>query len=92
MVTIGFYALWSNGVSYNSSVSTIICTTQNPDIKQIIADRTLGSQPLAEDIAKTKLRFGIVQQHSGTDSTPDGSGGRIGFGVEGTVTPLPRKR
>ncbi|KAF2139835.1 uncharacterized protein K452DRAFT_274310 [Aplosporella prunicola CBS 121167] len=90
-ISMGAYAFRSNGISYNSMVSTIICTTQNPDIREVVGDRTLGCQPLAEDIAQTKLRFGIVQKRSYSHDGFDES--HIGFGVEGTVSPLraPRK-
>ncbi|OJD38901.1 formylmethionine deformylase-like protein [Diplodia corticola] len=90
MVCAGFFAYRSNGASYSSAVSTFICTTQNPDIKDIISDQTSGAQPLPADIAKTKLRFGIVKRREtgGGMLSQRGWTETIGFGVEGTVGAL----
>lgn len=86
-VLLGWSAYISNDVSYDFTVSSIIGTSQTPDLEHLFRRQTLGAQPLDPQIAKTKLRFGTVVPKFSESSAgqPDR---RAAFGLEGTVSEL----
>lgn len=84
ILVAGFYALWSNGVSHNSSFSGILCTTRNAELDDIAEGHWLGSQPLSDEIQNHKLQFGNI-------SDARQSGARVehpAFGVPAAVVKL----
>ncbi|PHH75450.1 hypothetical protein CDD82_4449 [Ophiocordyceps australis] len=78
---IGAMALWRNGITSSASFSTILCTTRNHDLDLLAQGHSLGSDPLPDDIAAVKLKFGCLQAESGKPI-------HAGFGLQGTVTTL----
>ncbi|MCJ1468134.1 hypothetical protein MMC07_006762 [Pseudocyphellaria aurata] len=86
-VILGWSAVVSNGMSYDFTVSSIIGTSQNPDLADLFRQQTPGTQPLDRQIRKTKLRFGAVAPRlSGNSAGLPGQ--RAAFGLEGTVSQL----
>ncbi|MCJ1467049.1 hypothetical protein MMC07_005671 [Pseudocyphellaria aurata] len=84
-IILGWSAVVSNGMSYDFTVSSIIGTSQNPDLADLFRHQTPGAQPLDRQIRKTKLRFGaVVPRLSGNSAGL--SGQRAAFGLEGTVS------
>lgn len=75
---IGAFALWSNGITSNTSFSAILLTTRNADLDALAQGHCLGADPLPDEIAGVKLRFGRL-----TRGEP---ASHAGFGVRGTVT------
>ncbi|MCJ1469699.1 hypothetical protein MMC07_008335 [Pseudocyphellaria aurata] len=88
-IILGWSAVVSNGMSYEYTVSSIIGTSQNPDLADLFRHQTPGAQPLDRQIRKTKLRFGAVAPRLSENSISAGvPGQRAAFGLEGTVSPL----
>ncbi|PHH90682.1 hypothetical protein CDD83_2938 [Cordyceps sp. RAO-2017] len=77
---VGALALWRNGITSSASFSTILCTTRNPDLDTLARGHSLGADPLPDDIAGVKLKFGYLQAGDGKPV------GHAGFGLQGTVT------
>ncbi|KAF4631466.1 hypothetical protein G7Y89_g6667 [Cudoniella acicularis] len=85
-VVIGLRAYYLNGVSHNSSFSSIVSTTRNSTLDELMKGHSLGSEPLDKDISGTKLQFGVLV---GTEREKGGLR-RLGFGVPDEVMPLVR--
>ncbi|EON69439.1 hypothetical protein W97_08699 [Coniosporium apollinis CBS 100218] len=84
-IAIGGFAYHSNGYSASTSFSTILLTTRkNPNLDELSEGQCLGKQPLAEEIGRIKLRFGVL--------SPAGSSGveigHAGFGLMGDTRRL----
>ncbi len=78
---LGAQAFHSNGTSYSSSFSSLLVSTRNPDLDDLVRGRIQGSQSLEEAIMKVKLQYGDVQNNGLNGNTE----GRMGFGLEGTI-------
>lgn len=76
---LGLRAFLLNGVNCDTTFSTILLTTRNPDLDQIAEGHCLGAQPLSKDISGLKLRFGVL---NGADAK------HAAFGVENSVSHL----
>jgi hypothetical protein len=81
-LTIGFYALWDNGVPQDMSFSTVLRTTRNPALDSLATGYCLGSDQLADELSKVKLRFGEVETTQPFK--------HAGFGFKESVTELVR--
>ncbi|KAL2071202.1 hypothetical protein VTL71DRAFT_12437 [Oculimacula yallundae] len=94
-VGVGFYALFLNGVSHETRFSTIVATTRNHGLDELMAGCSLGADPMQKDVLQTRLRLGILRMddNEGSDSrVPRGlKSGRAGFGLESQITPLSRR-
>jgi hypothetical protein len=94
-IAFGFYALYSNGVSYRTSFSTIVATARSHVFNEIMVGATLGAQPMPKDVLKTKLKFGIFEEEEkrGVEDDNNGSGcQKVGFGLESDIRPLTKTR
>ncbi|OAA59889.1 hypothetical protein SPI_06087 [Niveomyces insectorum RCEF 264] len=99
VLVLGAWALWRNGVVSSTSFATALLTTRNPGLTGLLhvqsddntrtgaeADvntvyrRSLGSLPVDSRVQKLRLRFGYIDNNDG---------GLAGFGLDGTVKPLP---
>ena len=56
-IAIGVSAFGINGKSQSTSFSSIVSTTRNKELDDLLANDTLGEKPLKRSIAKTRLRF-----------------------------------
>lgn len=83
-VALGLWALYDNGVSHNMSFSSFMATTRNPTLDKIVAQESLGAEPMSDQILGSKLRFGVLQSH--------GAVAHMGFGLSDEVTPLQRQK
>ncbi|KAJ5353700.1 hypothetical protein N7541_006264 [Penicillium brevicompactum] len=79
-ITIGFFALCSNGVPENTSFSNLLRTTRNPDLDVLTTGYCLGSDHLPDELEKARLRFGEIE-------TPQPFK-HAAFGFEGSVIDL----
>jgi hypothetical protein len=69
-VLVGIHALFINHVSYAVNFSSILRTTRNPNLDNIIRNTTstgldkecnsMGVKPLAKSLEEMQLKFGIV--------------------------------
>lgn len=88
---VGFHALFSNGVSYRTSFSTIVATTRNSAMDDIMIGSSLGGDAIRKDVMQTKLRFGVIDEEQGeviTGEAEISDHQRAGFGLEDKVTTL----
>lgn len=84
MGVIGFVALRRNGVSSQTTFSSILRTTRNPTLDQYMGGGCLGAGPMPPGVNELKLRFGEVVGGSGM-TVGDGRVGHLALGVEGEV-------
>ncbi|KAF2141994.1 uncharacterized protein K452DRAFT_308403 [Aplosporella prunicola CBS 121167] len=79
-IAVGFAAIWTNGYAASTSFSSIVLASRNKDLDHLAQGRSLGARPLAKDIAKTKLRYGLLQSKRGVTQPA--------FGLGDSVAPL----
>ncbi|KAH7327469.1 hypothetical protein BKA65DRAFT_462233 [Rhexocercosporidium sp. MPI-PUGE-AT-0058] len=82
-VAIGTRAIMVNGVSHETSFSSILCSIRNQTLDNLTAGFSLAAEPLGSDVKDTKLRFGMLRR-----SDEHGSIRRAGFGIDGEVDDL----
>lgn len=80
-VTVGFFALWRNGVSQNTSFSSVLMTTRNPELDRLAIGHCLGAEPLKKEIGKVRLQYGEIE---GSDQRYK----HAAFGAKGSVMAL----
>lgn len=81
-VSIGLRALWLNGTCYDTRFSSIMSTTRNRYLDEVILRDSLGSSPTPHTLMKAKLRFGELR-----DGGPEQMA-RATFGLQGDVVSL----
>lgn len=81
---IGMRALIVNGVSHETSFSSIMCSTRNETLDHITAGSSLATVPLSKEVEKTKLRFGLLNGNGESQGLVK----RVGFGVSNEVETL----
>ena len=79
-VCIGGLSYVNNGYSASTSFSSILLTTRNSDLDGLVEGCGLPKQPLREEVARTKVRYGLLD------------GGRAAFGLAETVREFKRER
>lgn len=62
---VGTMALWRNGIASSANFSALLCTTRNPDLDALARGHSLGADPLPDDIARVKLKFGRLHVGGG---------------------------
>lgn len=72
---IGLHAFFTNGVSYDISFSSIVCTTRDIHFSGLNAHERIGALPLDKKVGRTKMKFVV----GGMEEMGKG-GGRWGFG------------
>ncbi|KAL3434677.1 hypothetical protein BDV09DRAFT_185593 [Aspergillus tetrazonus] len=80
-VTVGFFALWRNGVSQNTSFSSVLMTTRNPELDRLAIGHFLGAEPLRKEIGEVRLQYGGIE---GSDQRYK----HTAFGTKGSVMAL----
>jgi hypothetical protein len=91
--SVGFYALYPNGISYRTSFSTIVAAIRNHVLDDVVAGSSLGADPMGQDAMQTRLKFGILDQGRGVLIETDRKGPgcrRTGLALESQLQ-LPRK-
>lgn len=84
MAVMGFVALGRNGMTGNTSFSSILRTTRNPTLDRLMAGGCFGGGPMSPELSELRLRFGEV----GLVGTGTRDGERIrhlALGIEGEV-------
>lgn len=79
-IAVGFAAIWTNGYAASTSFSSIVLASRNKDLDHLAQGRSLGARPLAKDIAKTKLKYGLLQSERRVTQPA--------FGLGDSVAPL----
>jgi hypothetical protein len=99
-VTIGAYAINSNGVVHSNSFSAIVATTQNPELGEFLGRSSLGADPMKTNSPSRRLKFGPILNQTTTDNLDAGGGEsgvidekipHVAFGLEQNIGEL-RKR
>jgi hypothetical protein len=90
-LVVGFYAMYSNGVSYRTSFSAIMATTRNRVLDDVMVGSSLGADPMREDVMQTRLRFGVLDKDRSQEEDKE-EHKRVGFGLETQVGPLKKKQ
>ncbi|KAL4760738.1 uncharacterized protein BDW70DRAFT_150635 [Aspergillus foveolatus] len=80
-VTVGSFALWRNGVSQNTSFSSVLITTRNLEQDRLAVGHCLVAEPLKKEIGKVRLQYGEIE---GSDPQYK----HAAFGTKGSVTVL----
>ena len=65
-VVVGLRALQVNGVSHDTSFYTIMATTRNIKLDDLLKGESLGASPIPGSIAKKKLQFGVIAMGDGS--------------------------
>ncbi|KAJ5158985.1 uncharacterized protein N7500_008636 [Penicillium coprophilum] len=79
-VIVGFLALRENGAAHNTSFSSMLMTTRNPELDELAKGHCLGAGELPDEIGDVQLRFGEVE---GSEQYK-----RAAFGTKESVSPL----
>ena len=59
---VGGLAVYGNdGEIYDTSFSTVLRTTRNHDLDQLVKDDTNGGQPLSHDVGRARVRLGVLR-------------------------------
>ena len=94
-IVVGLVALYLNGVSYRTSFSTIVATTRNDELDEIMIGSSLGADPMCRDVMLTRLKFGFYSKDPSEmiQGANEGmSDKRVGFGLETQIRPLGNKQ
>lgn len=81
---IGIRALIVNGVSHETSFSSIMCSTRNETLDHITTGSSFAAVSLSEEVEETKLRFGLLNRNGETQGLIK----RVGFGLTHEVETL----
>lgn len=81
---IGIKAMLANGVSHETSFSSILCSTRNPTLDRLSVGSSLAATPLAKTVRKTELRFGLLQDRTNEPELIK----RVAFGVDEEIDTL----
>lgn len=84
LALVGALSGWDNGCFADFRFSTIVRTTRDPRLADLVRGAELGSNPLPERIARRRLRFGLSADGGRASS------GIPTFGNEGEVLGLVR--
>lgn len=82
-VAVGMRALVVNGVSHETSFSSILCSTRNRTLDDLTSGYSLAAEPLGSEVKDTKLKFGVLRGTNEYSSIR-----RVGFGIDGEVDAL----
>lgn len=66
-ILVGGIAYHSNGVAHDFSFSSVVCTTRNSDLDELVQGQGLGSLPHDKEFMNTKLRFGKLRSKKWVD-------------------------
>jgi hypothetical protein len=86
-LAVGLHSLVENGYSAGTSFSSILLTTRNTDLDELARGYCLGESPLADEVGKRRLRYGLLDsQGHNTDLKVS----HAGFGFADGVRELQR--
>ncbi|KAK7711933.1 hypothetical protein SLS64_005204 [Diaporthe eres] len=75
---VGLDALLANGYSAETTFSSILLTTRNADLDDLARGHCLGERPLAKEIGRRRLKYGILRSQA-HDVAVKGSHACFGF-------------
>ncbi|KAI4645679.1 hypothetical protein J4E93_005256 [Alternaria ventricosa] len=80
-ILVGAWSLHMNGVASDVLFSRIMATTRNPTLDHLSIGACLGGDPFPKELAKTKLRFGVLLE----DDPREGPLGKVEHCCFGTM-------
>ncbi|KAI4938748.1 uncharacterized protein J4E92_000029 [Alternaria infectoria] len=80
-ILVGAWSLHMNGVASDVLFSRIMATTRNPTLDHLSVGACLGGDPFPKELAKTKLRFGVLLE----DDPREGPLGKVEHCCFGTM-------
>ncbi|KAL2837254.1 hypothetical protein BJY01DRAFT_46869 [Aspergillus pseudoustus] len=83
-ITVGLVAMHRNGVSQDTSFSTVLLTTRNPELDNLAIGQCLGSDKISDEVRNIQLRFGQIEG--------DREYRHAAFGTKASVTPIVKGR
>ncbi|OCL04724.1 hypothetical protein AOQ84DRAFT_323993 [Glonium stellatum] len=91
---IGLLAIRANGIASDIRFSRIMVTTRNPLLDDLSVGACLGNNPFPEELSRTKLRFGVLEEEHYEEGVADHGGMRdaqiahCAFGTEAQTGPV----
>lgn len=67
-VLVGLQAVSVNGTGYNTNFSTTMVTTRNATLDDLSLGSSLGGETVSENVFKTELVFGVLDQDNTRES------------------------
>ena len=58
----GMYTIWHEGTTFSVGFSRIMVTTRNETLDDISRGACLGNDPFPEELMRTRLRFGVLNE------------------------------
>ena len=60
-IGVGMHAIAGNGYVAQTSFSTFLRTTRNPELDGLVGGGCLGEWPMSREVRETRLRFGEIE-------------------------------
>ncbi|KAF2729650.1 hypothetical protein EJ04DRAFT_546209 [Polyplosphaeria fusca] len=96
-LVIGAWTIWEDGTTFSVGFSRIMVTTRNSTLDHISRGACLGNDPFPMELMQTRLKFGVLAEHTeeleyvGMDPGSMGLG-HCTFGVESELDPIVKGR
>ncbi|KAF2824950.1 hypothetical protein CC86DRAFT_295509 [Ophiobolus disseminans] len=93
ILAFGALTIWEDGTTFSTGFSRILVTTRNTTLDDISRGACLGNDPFPIELMHTKLKFGVLNEHTDVEYQ-NGDGyqgvGHCAFGVASEVGPIRR--
>jgi hypothetical protein len=93
ILVFGAFTIWEDGTTFSTGFSRILVTTRNTTLDDISRGACLGNDPFPIELMNTRLKFGVLNDHTEVGYT-GGDGyqgvGHCAFGVVSEVGPVRR--
>ncbi|OAL53073.1 hypothetical protein IQ07DRAFT_609594 [Pyrenochaeta sp. DS3sAY3a] len=93
IMLFGAVTIWEDGATFSTGFSRILVTTRNTTLDDISRGACLGNDPFPLELMHTRLKFGVLADHSESEYM-GGDGfsnvGHCAFGVASEVGPIKR--
>jgi hypothetical protein len=93
ILIFGILTIWQDGTTFSTGFSRILVTTRNNTIDNLTRGACLGNDPFPIELMHTRLKFGVLSEHSEVDyNTGEGfqGVGHCAFGVASEVGQIRR--
>lgn len=93
ILAFGGLTIWEDGTTFSTGFSRILVTTRNTTLDDISRGACLGNDPFPTELMHTRLKFGVLNEHTDIEYQSEGGYQGVGhcaFGVESEVDPIQR--